>query len=210
MTIRHHPSAATLGAYVSGALDAGRRLVVASHLERCPHCRRLTSDLEEVGGALLETVAPATMGPDALENVLARLDLTGAERPIPPDIRGEGTLPAAVRHYPLGRWRRVSRGIEMRPILLPKPHPVRVFLLRGQPGTTLLQHSHRGEEFTTVLTGAYAHTGGTFGPGDFEEADETVEHRPVVTEDGACICLVALEGLRFGGLIGTLLNPVLG
>jgi anti-sigma factor ChrR (cupin superfamily) len=43
--------------------------------------------------------------------------------------------------------------------------------------------------------------------GDSEEADESVEHQPVVTSAEACICLVALEGLRFSGLVGALLNP---
>ena len=31
-------------------------------------------------------------------------------------------------------------------------------------------------------------------PGDFDEADESIEHNPVVEEGMPCICLVALQG----------------
>lgn len=206
MSIRHHPSPETITAYAAGSLDLGRRLAVASHLERCAACRRLVLQCEEVGGAMLEDLPVAEMAPDALTRMLARIDT------IPPDQaapRAEETgLPACLAGYELGSWRRVGPGVEMRPILLPQPQAVNVFLLKARAGMKLPQHTHRGTEFTSILTGAFAHEGGRFGPGDFEEADEDVEHRPVVTPDGECICLVALEGkLKLSGVLGTLLGP---
>lgn len=210
MTIHHHPSNETLAAYAAGTLDLGRRLVVASHLERCDACSEAVLDLEQVAGAMLEDLPPTAMSGDALARTLARIDSLGADESARPSFADdlEPGLPACLRPYELGRWRWIGPGVEMRPIVMPESNDVRVFLLKGAPGTRLPQHSHSGTELTSILVGSYAHEGGHFGAGDFEEADEDIEHRPVVGGDEACICLVALEGrLRLSGFLGTLLNP---
>ena len=121
MTVMHHPSAETLGAYAAGSLDTARRLVVASHLERCAACRRAVANFEAVGGALLEALPPTPMDEDALVRVLARLDAV-PEQTTPrarPAIDMSG-LPACLEPYALGRWRWIGPGLEMRPILLPQ------------------------------------------------------------------------------------------
>jgi putative transcriptional regulator len=61
---------------------------------------------------------------------------------------------------------------------------------------------------TCVLSGAFHHAGGHFGPGDFDLGDETVDHRPVVDAEQECVCLVAMEGqLMLSGLLGLLIQP---
>jgi len=53
------------------------------------------------------------------------------------------------------------------------------------------------------------HARGRFGPGDFDEADDSVEHHPTVEAGVPCICLVALDkGIAFQGWIGRLLQPL--
>jgi len=140
---------------------------------------------------------------------MGRLD--AAPKPATPQARPAhdmSGLPACLAPYALGRRRWIGPGLEVRPILLPQAGGARLLLLKGAPGARLPQHSHSGEEFAAVLTGAFTHDGGRFGPGDFEEADESVEHRPVVTPDAACICLIAIEGrVRMSGVVGALLNP---
>ena len=54
MTIKHHPSDATLAAYASGTLDQARGLAVATHLSLCAQCRAAVRKFESVGGAVLE------------------------------------------------------------------------------------------------------------------------------------------------------------
>ncbi|MBI1201218.1 MAG: anti-sigma factor [Rhodopseudomonas sp.] len=210
MTIHHHPSNETLATYAAGTLDLGRRLVVASHLDRCDACRKAVRGFEQVAGTMLEDLPPTTMSADALARTLARIDGLGADESRRASFREdfEPGLPACLRRYELGRWRWIGPGVEMRSIVVPGANDVRVFLLKGAPGTRLPQHSHSGTELTLILDGAYAHEGGRFGAGDFEEADESVEHRPIVSDDEACICLVALEGrLKLSGFMGALLNP---
>ena len=96
-------------------------------------------------------------------------------------------------------WRSVS---------VPADHGARVFMLKAAPGTSLPHHTHTGTELTLILKGAYAHEGGRFGAGDFEEADGSVDHQPVVEPGDECICLVAMEGqLRLLGLLGRIMQP---
>ena len=210
MTIRHHPSAETLAAYAAGTLDLGRRIVVASHMERCAACRGFVRGMEKIAGDMLEDLSPAPMSADALAHTWARIErepLSHRARPAAPSPDDPG-MPACLRPYEKGRWRWVGPGVEMRPILLPQPEKVRVFLLKAAPGTRLPQHTHEGTELTAILTGSFHHEGGDFLAGDFEEADGSVEHRPVVGRSETCICLVALEGqLKLSGFIGALLNP---
>jgi putative transcriptional regulator len=95
----------------------------------------------------------------------------------------------------------------MRAIELPRTGGSRAFLLKGNPGTQLPQHTHTGSEMTAILAGSYEHEGGQFAAGDFEDADDSIVHRPIVGPEG-CVCLVALNGrLRLTGVVGALLNP---
>ena len=210
MTIRHHPSDEVLAAYAGGTLDIARRLVVASHLEHCSVCRTFVRGAEEVAGVMMEDLPPVDMSPDALARTLSRLDARH-EAGGPAAVvrtRNEDDLPACLRGYDLGAWRWVGPGVHMRSILLPRASETRLFLLKGAPGTRLPQHSHSGTELTSILAGSYHHEAGDFLAGDFEEADENVEHRPIVGTDQHCICLVALDGrLKLSGVIGALLNP---
>ena len=47
----------------------------------------------------------------------------------------------------------------------------------GRAGTRIPAHEHAGLEWTCVLQGAFRHQLGQYGVRDFDEADDTVEHR---------------------------------
>jgi putative transcriptional regulator len=87
---------------------------------------------------------------------------------------------------------------------------VRVFMLKARPGVKLPRHRHTGTEWTCVFEGAFSHHLGRYGAGDFDEADETVEHDPVVDNESGCVCLVALQGhIELQGFFGRLLQPLI-
>lgn len=210
MRILHHPSDETLAAYAGGTLNIARRLVVASHLERCDVCRTFVRGAEQLAGVMMEDMPPVEMSADALHRTLARLEATPPAQAAAAIARAqdEPGLPACLRGYDLGAWRWVGPGVQMRSIVLPQTSQTRLFLLKGASGTRLPQHTHSGTELTSILVGSYHHDGGDFVAGDFEEADADTKHRPLVGDDQACLCLVALEGrLKLSGLIGALLNP---
>lgn len=208
MTITHHPTEETLAAFAGGQLDEARALVVASHVALCPECRDGLHRLEAVGGAILDETPPAAMPADALERSLAALDVVGGPAERRPAQRRAGSLPALLGAYDLGPWRRIGRGIEWRSVDVASDDALRVFMLRARPGTRLPRHRHRGDEWTCVFEGAFRHQHGRFGPGDFDEADESVEHHPTVEEGVPCICLVALDrGITLEGWFGRLIQP---
>jgi putative transcriptional regulator len=209
MTITHHPSDTTLAAFAFGTLDEARAVVVATHVSLCRHCRKAIAAFEAVGGALLDAAPPAALSEGAMERAVARLAQPAEEiatllTPHPDEI----ALPAPLAPYTLGSWRRIGRGVQYRSVDVASGEGVRVFMLKAAPGTKLPKHRHTGTEWTCVFAGAFCHEFGRYGAGDFDEADDTVEHDPFVENDGVCICLVALQGgVKLQGWAGRLLQP---
>ena len=130
---------------------------------------------------------------------------------ITPAIRGAGAaggLQAPLSHYAVGPWRWIGRGVQWRPVEVVSDAGVRVFMLKAAPGTKLPRHRHTGTEWTCVFEGAFTHALGRYGAGDFDEADESVEHDPVVDAEHGCVCLVALQGhIELQGWLGRLIQP---
>jgi putative transcriptional regulator len=210
MTIAHHPDEDLLAAYAAGALDLGQRVAIATHLAACQSCRDWVRTMEQVGGALIADIVPATLDERALARTLARID-----EPPPPALGARPVyddapenLPPFVKTYEFGPWRRIAPRIAMRPIRLPEPGRTRVFLLKAGPGTKVIEHAHTGVEMTCVLTGAFRRDGERYGPGDFDFGDSDVHHQPQIEEGDDCVSLVAIEGqLRWQGLLGRLMQP---
>ncbi|MFZ0607149.1 MAG: ChrR family anti-sigma-E factor [Xanthobacteraceae bacterium] len=210
MTITHHPSDLTLAALASGTLDEARAVVVAAHLSLCPHCREAMSSFENVGGVQLETAVPAEMSTGALERAIARVSaqVSEAGQGARPQRAQAGALPASLAPYTLGSWRWIGCNVQWRSVDVASDDGVRVFMLKAAAGTRLPRHRHSGTEWTCVFEGAFRHDFGRFGAGDFDEADELVEHNPVVEDGVPCVCLVALQGnIELQSWVGRLLQP---
>ena len=208
MSVTHHPPPELLASFAAGSLDAGEHLVVAVHVSGCSTCRRFVRAAERIGGSTLEAVEPVPMKDGAFEAVMAKLDRPSPRPDAPTVGPADDDLPEILRHYRIGRRRRVAPGVSLRPIELPGSSRSRAFLLQSGPGTRMLEHTHTGTELTCVLRGSFSHEGGRFGPGDFDYGDETLDHQPIVGGDEPCLCLVAMTGnLRMNGFFGRLINP---
>jgi len=211
MTISHHPPEDLLADYAAGRLEEAHHLVVGVHVAECARCARFVHAIEQLAGLALEDVPPVPMASDAFERVLSRID-DASEREVPPRPANIGEVerdvPVALRNYRIGKPRRVAPGLSLRPIELSGSGKARAFLLRSAPGTRMLEHTHTGTELTLVLEGSFSHKGGRFGPGDFDYGDDEIDHRPIVGDEGPCVCLVAMTGdLRMNGLLGRLIGP---
>ncbi|WP_342739510.1 ChrR family anti-sigma-E factor [Bradyrhizobium sp. B117] len=211
MTINHHPPEDFLADFAAGSLEEAYHLVVGVHVAECARCARFVRAIEQLAGLALEDVEPVPMATDAFERVLARIDVAPGPRAAPSSTDTFGMVrdvPRALRDYRVGKSRRVAPGLSMRPIELSGSGKARAFLLRSAPGTRMLEHTHSGIELTLVLEGSFSHEGGRFGPGDFDYGDNEVDHRPIVGDEGPCLCLVAMTGdLRMNGLLGRLIGP---
>jgi len=205
-----HPSEDLTLDFARGALEVGRALVVATHLSACAGCRACVRLAEAVGGALIDAIEPAALAPDALAKALALLDRpppppAAVQRPPDDWIRVPPEVIAAARRN--RRW--AAPGVWVAPVTRDRRTGARSYLLGIGPGIAVPRHSHRGAELVCVLKGAFHDRGETYGPGDFAESDEAVEHRPRVTHDGECVCFAATDhALVPRDLIGRLMQPL--
>jgi putative transcriptional regulator len=167
--------------------------------------------VEAIGGAAVESAEPVAMSRGSFEAMMAQLDRSPPKTPPPVPARldaDDDGLPEILRHYRIGRRRRIAPGVSLRLIELPGNGKSRAFLLKSGPGTRMLEHTHSGIELTCVLKGSFSHVGGRFGPGDFDFGDESLDHQPLVGKGEPCVCLVAMTGdLRMNGFFGRLISP---
>jgi putative transcriptional regulator len=213
MTISHHPSDALMLDYASGGIGPAAELAVAAHLAFCPHCRRTSHLLDSLGGRFLADSPEAALGPDSLEKIMARIAAPPAETPSPPH-RG-GVLPAPLRQA-LGcdldgvPWKRLGADAAHHVIALGDSGAT-ARLLKIAAGHPVPVHSHRGVELTLVLCGAFSDATGSFARGDFQEADDSLEHRPRAAPGEDCVCLAVTDApLRFKSWAARLVQPILG
>lgn len=209
MTISHHPPEDLLADFAAGKLEEAHQLVVGLHVVSCARCARFVQAIEQLAGAALEEVEPVPIAPDAFYRVMSRIQEVPKETAAPRLASGtDDDVPPALRKYRIGKRRRVAPGLSLRPIELSGSGKARAFLLRSAPGSRMLEHTHTGTELTLVLEGSFSHGGGRYGPGDFDYGDDEVDHRPIVGDEGPCLCLVAMTGdLRMNGFLGRLIGP---
>jgi putative transcriptional regulator len=194
--ISHHPSETTLLAYAAGTLPEALAIVAATHIGKCPLCRRGLETLEAAGGALLDSLPPASLSEDALDRLLARAD----EPPAPPPPVLNAGLPPPLDRVAFGRWWPIGVGARWRP--LQAEGAAWGGLVLVQPGRALPRHGHEGLELTCVLKGAFSDGFGLYGPGDLSEPQEDHDQPPMAVGDVPCLCVIASEGMRLRGLLG--------
>jgi len=213
MSIAHHPGDELLLGYAAGAVSEGVALLVATHLALCPLCRAVVAGAEAAGGSLLAEVAPVALERDAYRSLLARLDgPPSAEVARSALIAGE--VPAPLQAYVGGdfgrlNWRHITSGLAYFP--LPTRGKTRARLIRVAPGAAVATHSHRGEEWTLVLTGSYSDVTGNYRAGDVQSTTPEIRHMPVADAGPVCINLAVTDApLVFEGFLPKLVGKFFG
>lgn len=216
--IQHHPSDELLLAGAARTLAAGDAIVLAAHLEGCAHCRASVRSFEGVGGAMLESIEPALMAPAALSRTLAAIDAAPAPLtpstvpPLPrPSLPAGVAWPRSLAHCAVSRWHWMGPGMRWSRIRVPHDPAANVFLLRIGAGKALANHTHSGIELTHVMCGSFHDGRSLFGAGDFDAADGSIHHQPVLEPGGECICLASVQGrLVFDGAIARWVGALVG
>ncbi|MEO7008363.1 MAG: transcriptional regulator, partial [Caldimonas sp.] len=152
MTIQHHPDDDLLLAYGAGSLHRGPAVLVASHVEGCPHCRTRVQLFETMGGVLLDDLPPASLAPEALARTLAAIDTIdtvdtdSASNAIAPPQAAKAVVAAVVEHdrpalppgveWPhalagahIGPWRWLGPGMRWSRVQLTDDAAAKLFLL---------------------------------------------------------------------------------
>jgi putative transcriptional regulator len=76
--IYHHPDENLLAEYASGSLAWALSLSVCAHVQMCPHCRQKITNLNKIGGAILNASHAEACGAKDFENLMQRIHQSSA------------------------------------------------------------------------------------------------------------------------------------
>ncbi len=212
-TPQFHPDQFLLNDYVAGSLPGAVALPLAVHLEYCPQCRGESHQLEELGACIFDELDPVPVSDEAFERLMRRIDAGSDTVPAHGAVAVQDALPRALhRLVPEGLdaldWRRIG-SLRSSRLAFGDSHR-EVALQHISAGGKVLEHGHRGSEFTVVLRGSFSDQEGCYRAGDFLFRGPEDVHRPVAAQDSDCLCLAVLDApLRFGGWVGRIANPFL-
>ncbi len=223
MNIKHHLDEASLLSYAAGSMSQSMALVAACHLSMCPQCQERAQKSEAIGGVLLDSLAPAALNENSLDQVMAMLDYEpSVDIAVPKRISSKRAgadqtdLPFPLGEYIDGSldsiaWKRIVPGVYCYDLPCKSERGGVSRLLRIAPGKSMLPHSHDGNELTLILRGSFSDEIGRFTVGDIADLDSEIEHQPLVDSDEDCICLIATDApLRFSTLLGKIVQPMTG
>ncbi len=208
-----------LAAYAAGGLSRAKRLLLACQAAIEPRLAAFLGELDQIGGAFLETAKGENLSDSFMANVMKALDNPAAAKAdagVPAQKPGNDPwAPAPLFDFldraglPL-KWKNAGPGVARAP--LTQDGEERLYLLKAKPGLKLPMHTHRGEEWTLILQGGYHVGDQAYVRGDLHQEDASCTHQPIIDNDGeACISLVADEGrLKFTDPIMKILQPIIG
>jgi putative transcriptional regulator len=222
MAVTHHPDSQFLNDYAAGSLPVAHSLCVATHLAYCPQCRAQLNQLNSVGGALIEQLAPTPVSSSLLGRLMAQIE--GNQHPTvsvqqkvaaQPLVQtgDDGPLPDVISK--LARcdikslsWLRIGKALSIARLATgDKRHEAALYNIRA--GGRIPKHRHGSKEITVVLRGSFSDHDGVYQNGDFVVRDVDDCHAPTATLDDDCLCLAVLDRpIRFTGLY-RFLNPFL-
>lgn len=208
MSPSHHPDPSLLTAAAAGALTPAVSRILNAHAMLCPSCRALMSDVETVGGASLEHEADADLAADALDRALTKLGAQEPQSRLPDALAAVPPAVADIVAPAIGgtAWYSGGPGLRILDLKLPPMAGEETFqIFRIEPGYGPPRHTHGGQEFTLVLTGAFKDETGLYQTGDIAIGDPSITHRPIAEPGEICFALaVTTAPLKFKGPLGVL------
>jgi putative transcriptional regulator len=164
--------------------------------------------------AFLDVEGPAALADDALDRVLARIEVADslddraqarASKSADPRLAEIARLPSPVREAAFkalehDRWRFGAFGLRRLPLDFGETH---CELMRIEPGYGASDHDHVGDELTLILTGAYNDGHHDYAPGDVSLARDGFVHCPKAMPGDVCYVLAVTYGVtKFKGPLG--------
>lgn len=208
---RHHPDSLTLMEYSAGNLTEPHALCIRLHLDQCPHCRSRVDTLDSLGAVMMEHQPKADVSESMFDSILSRIDSDTGENQVVTRV--------ASRMSPLQKllgedldslpWKRQLGDVSVLDISERFPgQSEQVVLQKLAAGGKAPAHTHRGEETTIVLQGAFADQKGVFNQWDFVVLNDQDEHKPVAVGCEDCITLSVLSApVKLTGTFTRMLNP---
>jgi len=207
----YHPTDELLMEFAAGRKNDPLGIMVACHLESCPSCKERVRTFEQLGGELLQETDPKPVSNGLLQTILARLSEKSPDKPAE---SGDSRIPKPLRRFVPSfydglPWKGFSKNIQEFTLPFSDNHYTAKFY-KIAAGKELPQHTHKGNEFTLVMSGKFSDEAGDYQKGDFILADTNTHHQPRASMDEDCICFAVMDApLKFTGFFGRLLNPFL-
>lgn len=207
---QHHPDSLTLMEFSAGNLTEPHALCIRLHLDQCSHCRSRVDMLDSLGAVMMEQQPQVTVSGSMFDSILSRIDSEPAVQDFAARKERVGPLEkllgADLNALP---WKRQLGDLSVLDISDRFPgQSEQVVLQKLTAGGKALAHTHRGEETTIVLQGAFSDKKGVFNQWDFVVLNQQDEHKPVALEGDDCITLSVLSApVRLTGTFTRMLNP---
>ncbi|GAA0848184.1 ChrR family anti-sigma-E factor [Marinobacter szutsaonensis] len=207
---RHHPESLTLMEYSAGNLSEPHALCIRLHLDKCPHCRSRVDTLDSLGAVMMEEQPKVSVSESIFDSILSRIDSEPDSEPVQPAPPRMSALQKLLgENLNALPWKRQLGDVSVLDISEKFPgQSEQVVLQKLAAGGKAPAHTHRGNETTIVLQGAFADQNGVFNQWDFVVLNEQDEHKPVAVGCEDCITLSVLSApVKLTGRFTRLLNP---
>lgn len=219
--VKFHPSLSLLEQYTEGTLAAEVALVVAAHLDFCPHCQLLHHDIEaDIGCQLAQQPASKAEG-DEWQQMLQRIltpqtqDIAIESAPVAENMtthieQGQHRIeiPRSLQRLAARRKKWLQLG-GIATAKLPSGDDNHLSLLLIESNTEVPLHTHKGLEITLVLAGEMVDEMGKYAAGDLIINTPDHTHTPKNISNEPCLCLSVLTApLEFKQGLTRLLNPL--
>jgi putative transcriptional regulator len=161
---------------------------------------------------MMEEQPKVSVSESMFDDILARISAEPELEPVKPSLPKVGVLEKLLgedlNSLP---WKRQLGDVSVLDISEKFPdQKEQVVLQKLAAGGKAPAHTHRGEETTIVLQGAFADQKGVFNQWDFVVLTDQDEHKPVAVGCEDCITLSVLSApVKLTGTFTRLLNPFL-
>lgn len=232
----YHPADELLMQFSAGQLTNALGIQTACHLESCQQCRVKANLYEQLGGDLIDISTPVDLEPNAKSRLLNNLQQLRSHNDLTVESSTSGglneqaktlnavyeqqfsqanqRLPKPLRrflpdYYENLPWKGFSKSIQSYDLpFSDETYTARFYKITA--GSELPQHTHKGNEFTLVMSGSFSDLSGDYHPGDFVLADTSTHHQPRAHMREDCICFAVTDApLKMTGFFGRMLNPFL-
>lgn len=208
--------------FAQGTLSPAKHIMLACQSEIAPQVAEDLAFREELASGFLtvQDGRSRALSPEFIGRVLAALPQhqTGAGNSndnvdadnflAPPSLRN--ILGHGLREL---RWRSLVPGVAVHDVIGDKNFEDgdRLYLMRVKAGMKMPDHTHDGDEWTLLLSGAYTAEGQHYSRGDLHVTHGDDGHAPQIEADEDCICLVMTQApVKLNSIIARLIQPLVG
>lgn len=207
---RYHPESLSLMEYSAGNLSEPHALCIKLHLDKCSHCRSRVDTLDSLGAVMMEQQPTVSVSDSMFDSILSKIDSEPKNLVVTPAVTKVSALQKLLgddlNSLP---WKRQLGDVSILDVTDRFPgQKEQVVLQKLAAGGKAPTHTHRGEETTIVLQGAFADQKGVFNQWDFVVLTGDDEHKPVAVGCEDCITLSVLSApVKLTGTLTRMLNP---